>query len=174
MIIIGGVLLYYSLVPPPPPSYHPVVQNAIRYSLPGVVLGVQSLAHHVDVRLLPHLLRGEQPKLQVATGTSNRQSTQPHKHGFNSLKGIFVRSKSLFYQGYLLKRFTYIFLATSVSLNCSFMVQGDLGCSTRDNACALFARCALIRERFARVWCAFIRNGFLASDTATRLALCRG
>lgn len=49
------------------------------------------------------------------------------------------------------------------------MVQGDLGCSTRDNACALFARCALIRERFARVWCAFIRNGSLASDTTSPL-----
>lgn len=49
------------------------------------------------------------------------------------------------------------------------MVQGDLGCSTRDNACALFAKCALIRERFARVWCAFIRNGSLTSDTTSPL-----
>lgn len=66
----SNIVLYREVVLPPP--YHPVVQNAIRYSLPGVVLGVQSLAHHVDVRLLPHLLRGEQSKLQVATATSNR------------------------------------------------------------------------------------------------------
>ena len=48
-------------------NYHAVVEDAIGYRLPGCVLGVQSLAHDVNVGLLPHLTRREHPKLDITT-----------------------------------------------------------------------------------------------------------
>ena len=51
-----------------------MVEDSVRHWLPGVVLGVEGLADHVDVRLLSHLLRREQAKLQVATVLACRQN----------------------------------------------------------------------------------------------------
>ena len=45
-----------------------MVQNAIGNGFPAVVLGVKGLADDMEVSLLAHLLRGEQAKLQVASG----------------------------------------------------------------------------------------------------------
>ncbi len=49
-----------------------MVEDSIGDRLPQVVLRVESLADHVDVSLLAHLLRGEQTKLQMASGDGRR------------------------------------------------------------------------------------------------------
>ena len=36
--------------------YHSVVQDSIRYRFPGIILAIEGLADHVEVRLLAHLL----------------------------------------------------------------------------------------------------------------------
>ena len=46
---------------------HSVVENSIWHWLPGCVLGVQGLAHHMNVGLLPHLTGREHAKLKIAT-----------------------------------------------------------------------------------------------------------
>ena len=47
---------------------HSVVEDSVGDGLPAGVLGVQSLADHVEVGLLPHLLRREETELQMASG----------------------------------------------------------------------------------------------------------
>ena len=56
-----------------------MVQDTIRYRLSGVVLRVEGFADHVDVRLLAHVLRRKQPKLQVSTGKGRRATHVLHK-----------------------------------------------------------------------------------------------
>ena len=80
-----------------------MIEHAIRHWFPGVVLGVEGLTDHVDVGLLTHLLRREQPKLQMA-------SVDAHMVCLEVLLVAIEKIDS------------YIFLATSVSRNCSFMI----------------------------------------------------
>ena len=51
-----------------PASNHSVVEDAIGHRLPADVLGVEGLADHVEMGLLPHLLSREDAELQVASG----------------------------------------------------------------------------------------------------------
>lgn len=49
-------------------THHAVVEHAVLQRGVVVVLAVQVLADHLDVRLLPHLLGGLHPKADVASG----------------------------------------------------------------------------------------------------------
>ena len=48
-------------------THHTMIEDSIGYRLSCCVLGIQSLAHDVNVGLLPHLTGREHTKLDVAT-----------------------------------------------------------------------------------------------------------
>ncbi len=52
-----------------------MVENSIWHWLPSCVLGVQGLAHHVDVGLLPYLTGREYTELKIATAKDHIFST---------------------------------------------------------------------------------------------------
>ena len=50
-----------------------MVQDTIRHGLVTVVLSVEGLADHMKMSLLPHLLLGEHPKLDVTSDRTRRR-----------------------------------------------------------------------------------------------------
>lgn len=112
-------------------GHHAVVQDSILQRCVAGVLAVEVLADHLNMSLLSHLLCWFHAKTDVTSDKTRETDinrllhawANSYTHAYTSdrhLTGIFVRKVLLKHVYPECNPQTYIFLATSVSLNCSF------------------------------------------------------